>query len=474
MVHHSQNDHGGQSTPPLIHAHGSEPIAAIATASGRGSIGVIRISGPDLAALTNLITGVTELAPRIASYMPIYDDDDTLIDTAVVIYFKAPHSYTGEDVLEIQGHGGRAVLQLLLARCLKLGKPFGIRLAEPGEFSLRAFLNDKIDLAQAEAVADLIDASSAAAAKAAAASLSGAFSKEVNHLAAELENIRTLVEATLDFPEEEIEFIDKYQVKQRLDSIHAQLMIVLETSRKSSYLKNGLRVALVGEPNVGKSSLLNAIFEQDIAIVTEIAGTTRDRIRETLDIDGVPIIMTDTAGLRQTDDPIEAIGIERTIDAIKESDLILNIMDVHNPVSLLPTWPDRIDLSTKDIVNVYNKSDLLDSNNDFYKHLNEDSVLVSAKTGAGIEELKARVLDKAGRQLGDVSPWLGRARHIEALETCSHHLSLAIEHAQYDDRVLDLLAEELRLAHDALGGITGHVSADDLLGKIFSSFCIGK
>ena len=474
MVYHPQNDHGGQSTSPLIGAHDTNPIAAIATASGRGSIGVIRVSGPDLKAFSQLVTGASDMTPRVASYMPIHDDDGSLIDTAVVIYFKAPHSYTGEDVLEIQGHGGRAVLQLLLDRCLKQGKPFGVRLAEPGEFSLRAFLNDKIDLAQAEAVADLIDASSAAAAKAAAASLSGAFSREVQQLAQELEGVRTLVEATLDFPEEEIEFIEKHQVKARLESIQTQLTTVLEISRKSSYLKNGLRVTLVGEPNVGKSSLLNAIFDQDIAIVTEIAGTTRDRIRETLDIDGVPIILTDTAGLRQTTDPIEAIGIERTIEAIKESDLILNIMDVRNPVSLLSQWSGNIDITGHEIINVYNKLDILETNSDFYRNLETDSLSVSAKTGAGIEALKSRILEKAGRVVGDVSPWLGRARHIEALETCSNHLTLAIEHAQLDDRVLDLLAEELRLAHDALGKITGHVSADDLLGKIFSSFCIGK
>ena len=474
MVHHPKNDDGSESASSLNRCSNTEPIAAIATASGRGSIGVIRVSGADLQSLATLVTGVAQLTPRMASYLPIFDDDGSLIDTTVVIYFQAPHSYTGEDVLEIQGHGGAAVLGLLLDRCLKIGKKIGLRLAEPGEFSLRAFLNDKIDLAQAEAVADLIEASSAAAAKAAAASLSGAFSREVEVLAQQLEQVRTLVEATLDFPEEEIEFIEKYQVKDRLNNIQAQLATVLDVSRKSSSLKTGLKVVLAGEPNVGKSSLLNAIFGQDIAIVTDIAGTTRDRIRETLDIDGVPIILTDTAGLRQTDDPIERIGIERTWQAIEESDLILNILDVRDPVPLPHSWPSSVSLDGKDILNVNNKCDLLDDLGSIKHKLSDLDLVVSAKSGVGIELLKTRILEKAGRQLGDVSPWLGRTRHIHALEACSEHLNLAIEHAKLDDRVLDLLAEELRLAHDCLGSITGHTTADDLLGKIFASFCIGK
>jgi len=474
VVHHPKNDHGSESASSLIRSSNTDPIAAIATASGRGSIGVIRVSGPDLQSFATLVTGVAQLWPRVASYLPIFDDDGSLIDTTVVIYFQAPHSYTGEDVLEIQGHGGNAVLELLLNRCLKIGKEIGLRLAEPGEFSLRAFLNDKVDLAQAEAIADLIDASSTAAAKAAAASLSGAFSREVDVLAQQLEQVRTLVEATLDFPEEEIEFIEKYQVKDRLNNIQAQLALVLDVSRKSRSLKTGLKVVLAGEPNVGKSSLLNAIFGQDIAIVTDIAGTTRDRIRETLDIEGVPIVLTDTAGLRQTDDPIEKIGIERTWQAIKDSDLILNILDIRDPVPLYRSWPSSISLEGKDIVDVYNKCDLLDDLRSIKTRLSDLDLVVSAKSGVGIELLKTRILEQAGRQLGDVSPWLGRTRHIRALEACSEHLNVAIDHADLDDRVLDLLAEELRLAHDCLGSITGHTTADELLGKIFSSFCIGK
>ncbi|UOD50536.1 tRNA uridine-5-carboxymethylaminomethyl(34) synthesis GTPase MnmE [Orrella daihaiensis] len=450
-----------------------DPIAAIATASGRGSIGVIRVSGKNLQNFFQAITAGFTPSPRSAHYLPILDADGSLIDQAIVIYFQAPQSYTGEDVVELQGHGGPAVMQLLLKRCLTIGQSIGLRLAEPGEFTLRAFLNDKLDLAQAEAVADMIEASSTAAAKAAAASLSGTFSREIEKLALSITEVRILVEATLDFPEEEIEFIEKYQVRSRLASIKEQLDVVLTTSRQSSYLKEGLKVVLAGEPNVGKSSLLNAIFGQDIAIVTDIAGTTRDRIRETLDIDGVPILMTDTAGLRQTTDKIEAIGIERSWQAIAEADLILDIVDARQPNSLLEQWPNQPELANKAIVRVNNKSDLI---NEKSIHLEEigEKIMVSAKSGYGIDRLKSLILAKAGRQLGDVSPWLGRQRHVLALESASRHLDRAIEHAMYDDRVLDLLAEELRLAHDELGTITGTVSADDMLGHIFSSFCIGK
>lgn len=473
MVHHSQNDSSRESASPLIPLSNDDPIAAIATANGRGSIGVVRVSGKNLLGFCKIITGGHTTKPRHAHYLPIADADGSLIDQAIVIYFPAPNSYTGEDIVELQGHGGPAVMQSLLKRCLIVGQSISLRLAEPGEFTLRAFLNNKMDLAQAEAVADMIDASSTAAAKAAAASLSGSFSKEVHRLAQMITEVRMLVEATLDFPEEEIEFIEKYQVREKLASIRQQLNAVLTASRQSCYLKEGLKVVLAGEPNVGKSSLLNAIFGQDIAIVTDIAGTTRDRIRETLEIDGVPILITDTAGLRETTDTIEAIGIERSWQSIAEADLILDIVDSMNPKSILGNWSNRSELVDKEIVRVYNKCDLLESENVFLRS-NNDFLLISAKTGEGIEELKSVILAKAGRQVGDVSPWLGRERHIQALELTLHHIDHAIDHAQFDDRVLDLLAEELRLGHDALGSITGLVSADDMLGHIFSSFCIGK
>lgn len=457
----------------MIRQDTKEPIVAIATATGRGSIGVIRVSGKNLNQFYTQLTDGHPIRPRYASHLPIRDIDGSLIDEAIVIFFQGPHSYTGEDVVEIQGHGGPAVSQLLLQRCLSIGYNIGLRLAQPGEFTLRAFLNDKIDLAQAEAVSDMMEASSNAAAKAAAASMSGVFSKEVKKLSDQVLQIRTLVEATLDFPEEEIDFIEKYEVKARLNTINAQLSQTLAISKQSSALKDGLKVVLAGEPNVGKSSLLNSICSQEIAIVTDIAGTTRDRIRESLVIDGVPVIITDTAGLRDTEDAIEAIGIKRTWQAIAEADLVLDIVDARDPRSFLKNWLHRPELANKSIVTVFNKCDLLEG---LGNRINKDSgfLAVSAKIGYGLNELKQAILTKAGRQLGEVSPWLGRQRHVQALEQAISHLQAAIEHAQYNDQVLDLVAEELRLTHHELGSITGEVTAEDLLGEIFSNFCIGK
>jgi tRNA modification GTPase len=457
----------------LIAQHRDDPIVAIATASGRGSVGVIRISGQDLASFHVQISGGQPSKPRYANLIGIKDDDGSLIDEAIVIFFKGPHSYTGEDVIEIQGHGGPAVMQLLLQRSLNLGQPLGLRLAEPGEFTLRAFLNNKIDLAQAEAVSDLIEAASSAAVKAAAASLSGVFSKEVDQLAKQVLSVRTLVEATLDFPEEDIDFIEKYQVKSQLVEIEDQLVRTLKISEQSSVLREGLKVVLAGEPNVGKSSLLNAICSQDIAIVTDIAGTTRDRIRESLVIDGLPIAITDTAGLRQTTDEIELMGIERTWQAIAQADLILDIVDASKPLSLIDHWGSRSEVKHKTVLRIFNKCDLL-ANGGVDMVTCEADICVSAKTGFGLDELKQKILMVAGRQTSEVSPWLGRQRHTEALRLAVTHLKSAIEHVAFNDQVLDLVAEDLRLTHRALGSITGEVTADDLLGQIFSSFCIGK
>lgn len=449
------------------------PIAAIATAPGRGGIGVVRISGQDLAPFCEKLFG-RKLMVRHAHYLPFTDGEGQVIDQGIAIFFQAPHSYTGEDVLELQGHGGSAVLQTLLQRCLMVGRELGMRVAEPGEFSLRAFLNGKMDLAQAEAVADLINASSAAAAKAAMSSLTGKFSDVIHELIDRLVLLRTLVEATLDFPEEEIEFIQKYEVLQKLGDIFLKLEGVIETSRRSVPLRDGLKVVLAGEPNVGKSSLLNAIFEQEIAIVTEVAGTTRDRIRETLHLEGVPIVITDTAGLRDTNDPIEQIGIERTWAAIRESDLVLNVMDARHPHSVIDAVAESLHTGEIKTLAVFNKSDLIGSETKRDLETDRSAVVVSAKTLEGIDGLKEKILAAAGRQPGEISPWLGRERHILALQKAAHHLSEAKAHANLDDRVLDLLAEELRLAHQALGEITGQMTADELLGEIFSSFCIGK
>jgi len=449
------------------------PIAAIATAPGRGGIGIIRISGESLKSFSELLLGKS-LNARHAHLLPFLDKTGKPIDHGLAIFFPSPNSYTGEDVLELHGHGGTAVLQILLQRCLCVGQTIGLRFAQPGEFSLRAFLNGKMDLVQAEAVSDLINASSEAAAKAAIASLTGRFSDEINRLIMEVVDLRTLVEATLDFPEEEIEFIEKYQVRSRLNELKLILYDVLVKTKQSSFLHEGLKVVLAGKPNVGKSSLLNAIFGQELAIVTDIAGTTRDRIRETLHIDGVPIQITDTAGLRDTNDAIERIGIERSWEAIRDCDVVLDVMDAREPCSAISVENLPLNLAHKPTVAIFNKIDLLNNEDLLTLKNGSEGVFLSAKTGAGIDVLKQRILAIAGRQPGEVSPWLGRARHVKSLENAEHHLLLACEHANHDDRVLDLLAEELRLTHNYLGEITGQMTPDELLGKIFSSFCIGK
>lgn len=448
------------------------PIVAIATAPGRGGIGVIRISGQDLSSFAVTLLKIKP-TPRHSHYLSFTDENGELIDKGIAIFFNAPNSFTGEDVLELQGHGGTAVMQSLLNDVIHQGKKIGLRLAEPGEFSLRAFLNDKIDLVQAEAVSDLINASSIEAAQAAALSLSGRFSIEINTLANEIVGLRTLVEATLDFPEEEIEFIEKYQVKKRIGILVEQFEFFLLTARKSIFLSEGLRVVLAGEPNVGKSSLMNALFGEKIAIVSNIAGTTRDSIRDNLQLDGIPISVTDTAGLRCTNDVIERLGIERTLAAIESSNVILDILDVRHPESVLKNFSPSISLADKNVITVLNKTDLLKAPASFLSTTNH-CVNVSATTGEGLPELKKAILRLTGRQLGERSPWLARKRHVMAIEQSLHHLTQSYVFACEDDRVLDLLAEELRLCHLQIGTITGQMSANDLLGQIFSEFCIGK
>lgn len=449
----------------------TSPIAAIATAPGRGGIGVVRISGKNLSPLVSKLFK-TNLTPRTAHYLPFTNEDGEVIDKGIAIYFDAPHSFTGEDVLELQGHGGTAVLQTLLSNVINQGKEIDLRLADPGEFSLRAFLNNKIDLVQAEAVSDLINASSAEAAQAAAFSLNGRFSLEVNALFNDVTALRTLVEATLDFPEEEIEFIEKYQVKQRIGVLVDRLEGFLETTKRSVYLSEGLRVVLAGEPNVGKSSLMNALFGENIAIVSDIAGTTRDSVKDSLRLDGIPVTVTDTAGLRSTSDAIEQLGIERSLRAVEISNVILDIVDAREPISVLKSFISSIDLSNKNVITVFNKIDLLNKKTELAAMT--CSVKVSATTGEGLSDLKEAILTHTGRQLGERSPWLARKRHVLAIEQCLAHLKLSHAFATNDDSVLDLLAEELRLGHLQIGSITGQMSADDLLGQIFSEFCIGK
>ncbi|MBV6272776.1 tRNA uridine-5-carboxymethylaminomethyl(34) synthesis GTPase MnmE [Alcaligenaceae bacterium CGII-47] len=464
----------------------TDPIIAIATAPGRGGIGVLRISGPDLGSLAQALFDVP-LRARHAHYLPFRNTQGEVMDEGIVLFFPGPQSYTGEDVLELQGHGGPAVLRRILADCLERGRTIGLRHAQPGEFTQRAFLNDRLDLAQAEAVADLIEASSTAAARSAMASLSGAFSAEINALNERIVHLRMLVEATLDFPEEEIDFLEKYQAAQALTTIRDILERVLHQARQGLVLREGLHVVLAGQPNVGKSSLLNALAGDDIAIVTPIAGTTRDKVSQQIHIEGIPIHIVDTAGLRETEDAVERIGIERSWSEIGRADVILHLQDARMPGDALDVDIARRLPPHAPVLEVLNKLDLLDdamrqavvSGHTPAASLSDASelghrLLVSAHTGEGLDALRSRLLAIAGWQPGHESPWLARERHVRALEQADAHLQMASQHARQDDRVLDLFAEELRLAHEALCAITGQFTSDDLLGEIFAGFCIGK
>lgn len=440
----------------------NDVIAAVATAPGRGGIGVVRVSGADLDALISGIVG-RSLKPRQASYARFIDAAGDPLDEGIALFFPAPHSFTGESVLELQGHGGPQVLQLILERCLELGA----RPAAPGEFSRRAFLNDKIDLAQAESIADLIDAQSREAARSAVRSLSGEFSRHIYTLVEGLIHLRMLVEATLDFPEEELDFLEKADAFGQLDRIEAQLIQVLSHARQGALLREGLNVVLIGQPNVGKSSLLNRLAGFEAAIVTEYAGTTRDALREAIQIEGVPLHITDTAGLRDTDDPVEKIGIARTWEAVARTDVALLLTDAAHGVgdderAILARLPDTPRLT------VHNKIDVVDETARLSE--NRMEVWLSAKTGAGVDLLKRRLLELAGWQAAGEGSYMARKRHLVALHTAGEHLASARRQA----RQLELFAEELRLAQEALGEITGEFSADDLLGEIFGRFCIGK
>lgn len=451
----------------------NEPIIAIATAPGRGGIGVVRISGKNLDTLAGKLFSVP-LKTRHAHYLPFNDKHGEAIDAGIVLFFKGPSSYTGEDVLELQGHGGPAVLRRLLDHCLDIGAPMGLRHAQPGEFTQRAFLNERLDLAQAEAVADLIDASSMAAARSAMASLSGAFSQHVDQLAQRIVHLRMLVEATLDFPEEEIDFLEKYQAREKLDGIRSELDALVKQARQGMILREGLHVVLAGQPNVGKSSLLNALAGDEIAIVTPIAGTTRDKVVQQIHIEGVPLHIVDTAGLRETEDTVESIGIARTWAEIEKANVIIHLQDARAPDDALDhAITERLPAGTP-VLKVFNKTDLLRSTPLPSESIPHAALRISAKTGAGLDDLRKRLLDIAGWNPTGESPWLARERHLRALNQAALHLTQADDHAAYNDQVLDLFAEELRLAHEALSAITGRFTSDDLLGEIFSSFCIGK
>jgi tRNA modification GTPase len=455
----------------------SSPIAAIATAPGRGGIGVVRLSGKDLTPVIKAVCAKPQLQPRHATYLDFIDGDGAVIDQGLAIYFKAPHSYTGEDVLELQGHGGPVVLQMLLARCLEAGREIDLRLAQPGEFTHRAFLNDKLDLAQAEAVADLIEASTEAAAKSASQSLTGTFSNAIRALVDQVIHLRMLVEATLDFPEEEIDFLEKSDARGQLTRIREALDQVFSQAAQGALLREGLNVVLAGQPNVGKSSLLNALAGADVAIVTPIAGTTRDKVTETIQIEGVPLNIIDTAGIREADnagDEVERIGIERTWSTVETSDVILHMLDA----SRGPTRADELIAarfpSGVPVVRVWNKIDLSGHKPAVDIMPDVTHVYLSATERSGIDALRTELLRIAGwRQTGE-SLYLARERHLIALKAAHAHLDVAAQLAQQNDQALDLFAEELRLAQERLNSITGEFSSDDLLGVIFSRFCIGK
>ncbi|HCE07505.1 MAG TPA: tRNA uridine-5-carboxymethylaminomethyl(34) synthesis GTPase MnmE [Oxalobacteraceae bacterium] len=458
----------------------SLPIAAIATAPGRGGIGVVRISGKNLDAVIAAVCGLApgaQLVPRHATYTTFLDRERGMIDQGLALHFKAPHSYTGEDVLELQGHGGPVVLQMLLARCLEAGQEIGLRLAQPGEFTHRAFLNDKLDLTQAEAVADLIEASTEAAAKSASQSLSGVFSKAIHDLVAQVIHLRMLVEATLDFPEEEIDFLEKSDARGQLVRIRAVLTQIFNQAAQGAMLRDGLNIVLAGQPNVGKSSLLNVLAGSEVAIVTPIAGTTRDKVTETIQIEGVPVNIIDTAGIRDVadaGDEVERIGIERTWAAVAHADVILHILDASmGPTRADEQFIDRFPTNVP-VMRVWNKIDLSGHKPGVDRMEDATHVYLSATDRVGIDLLRNELLRLAGWQQTGESLYLARERHLIALKAARNHLDAAEQLAAQSDQALDLFAEELRLTQERLGSITGEFSSDDLLGVIFSRFCIGK
>ena len=444
---------------------GADSIVAIATAPGRSGIGVLRVSGRDIDALVDAVVG-KPLAPRVATLAAFLDARGMGIDTGIALLFRAPRSYTGEDVLELHGHGGPVVLNLLLKRCLELG----CRLAQPGEFTRRAYLNDKIDLAQAEGVADLIDAASAQAARAAMRSLDGGFSREVHALRERLIELRALVEATLDFPEEEIDLLTRADAWGRLQAIKQALDAIQLRATQGARLRAGFNVVLAGRPNVGKSSLLNALSGEEAAIVTAIPGTTRDRIEKSITIDGMPVNIVDTAGLHETSDEVEILGIAGTRKAIGAADMVLHLVDATAGVTLDDLEIARSLPATIPVLTIHNKIDAAGA-----EPLTQGNAIhLSAKTGAGLELLRSALRSAAGLDGAGEDVILARERHLQALRGAAGHVALAVPYLDEYTPALELLAEELRLAQEALGTITGEFTADDLLGEIFGRFCIGK
>jgi tRNA modification GTPase len=472
----------------------NQPIIAISTAQGVGAVGVVRVSGLNLKPFIQALFK-RDLLPRTATLCTLRDSDDSAIDQLLCIYFPAPHSYTGEDVLELQGHGGPTLLNMIVQRCIELasapnnaGKPTlaGLRTARPGEFSERAFLNSKLDLAQAEAVMDLINASTKLAAKGAIRSLQGEFSKEVNALKEDLIHLRVWVEASIDFPEEEIDFIKSDQVSKQTQVIKSKLEALISRSEQGRVLSQGINVVIAGQPNAGKSSLLNTLSGEEIAIVTDIAGTTRDVLKETIAIEGVPFHISDTAGLRTEDqetiDAVEKIGIQRAWERIVNADILIYLHDLSRMQDaryeaqelIIKALIESKGLEGVKILHVYNKLDIgLQHSSCFIDEAN--SVKVSAKEGLGIEELKKRLLGLAGwNAAAEGGIYLARQRHLDSLGRVQKHVLTAVDWINQSEPRLEFIAEELRLAQNSLNEITGEFTSDDLLGEIFAGFCIGK
>jgi tRNA modification GTPase len=463
------------------------PIIAVATPPGKGAVGIVRISGQNLHLFVQALCKKS-LAPRHAHLTDINDAHGQLLDQVLVVFFPAPHSYTGEDVVELQGHGGPVVLAMLVERCLQLAQTkeaalAGLRLAQPGEFTQRAFFNQKMDLAQAEAVSDVIDAQTQAAVRGAGRSLVGAFSHHVEGLQQDLLGLRMLVEASLDFPEEDIDFVTKADVTGQLRRMHEAIASLLVKTRQGALLRDGMKMVIAGQPNAGKSALLNALTGQDTAIVTPIAGTTRDVLTQTISIEGVPVHVVDTAGLRDASnvDEVEKIGIERAWVQIADADVVLLVHDLNRlteadykreQTALVDAvLQHKHERST--VVHVYNKMDLTPDTQPLTEHHNP--VCISAKTGEGIAALRSYLLQSVGWQAEhQEGVFSARARHVGALESVQVHVSKALELLQTPSPPLDLLAEELRYAQQHLSMLTGTMTADDLLGEIFSRFCIGK
>lgn len=451
----------------------TDTIVAQATAPGRGGVGIIRISGDKATDVAMAVLGHLPKT-RYADYCDFKNATGQVIDQGIALFFKGPNSFTGEDVLELQGHGGQIVLDMLIKRVLEVE---GIRLAKPGEFSEQAFMNDKLDLTQAEAIADLIDATSEQAAKSALQSLQGEFSKEVHELVDQVTNLRLYVEAAIDFPDEEVDFLSDGKIANALYKIIDKLSTVQASAKQGSIIREGMKVVIAGRPNAGKSSLLNALAGKESAIVTEIAGTTRDVLREHIHLDGMPLHIIDTAGLRDTTDTVEQIGIERAWNEINSADRVLFMVDGTTTDAVDPhdIWPDFINRlpANLGVTVIRNKADLTGENLDMTEEKGYSVYRISAKTGLGVDELKLHLKSLMGYQSNLEGGFIARRRHLEALDVAASHLQLGKEQLEVY-LAGELLAEELRMAQLALSEITGRFTSDDLLGKIFSSFCIGK